>query len=286
MLSLIMQSRWDIALVKTVGPQLFHPRPAVDSSIVKLAPRSETALPRYSPEIFSQVVKQGFSRRRKQLHNNLSADKEQWPTICATLGLSESVRAEELELEEWVELSNHLEPHPCHDLPPSAEEQLDFVDENDVVLGQMNRRAIHEEKKLHRAVHVFITNRRGELYLQLRSAFKDRHAGKWDSSASGHVDPGESYMDCAIRESEEEIWIHPKTEFKNIARLEASDLTDQEFIEVFHTESNQKIKVHTSEIHSGRFFPIDLIKLWIEQRPEDFATGFITCFKASLDQLA
>ncbi|MDF1812853.1 MAG: 16S rRNA (adenine(1518)-N(6)/adenine(1519)-N(6))-dimethyltransferase RsmA [Verrucomicrobiales bacterium] len=279
MISLVMQTRWDIARIKTVGPALFHPRPEVDSTIIKMTPRSEATLPRYCPEVFVQTVKQGFSQRRKQLHNNLPVERERWDAICSSLGLKESIRAEELDLEQWVKLSSEIERHPCHSLPPSAEEELDFVDENDNVLGQMARREIHAQKKLHRAVHVFLLNKAGELYLQLRSAFKDTHPGKWDSSASGHVDPGESYLDCAIRESWEEVWTRPKGDFKKFVKISASEKTDLEFIEVFEAEAAGKIKVHTSEIHSGRFFPVQQIEEWIAERPEDFATGFRTCFQ-------
>lgn len=280
LISVLVQSRWDITGLRTIGPGPFYPRPEIDSKILKLSPRSEKNLPRHCPEVLAQTVKQGFAKRRKQLHNNLPVERERWTQICEKLGFSETIRAETLDLEQWVNLSNEIEPHPCHGLPPSAGEPLDFVDESDVVIGQMPRKAIHAEKKLHRAVHVFLTNKRGELYLQLRSAFKDTHPGKWDSSASGHVDPGESYRDCAIRETWEEVWTRAKGDFTRVVRLPASELTDLEFIEVFHAEVSGKIRVHTSEIHSGRFFQVEEIEKWIEQRPQDFATGFMTCFKA------
>ena len=34
---------------------------------------------------------------------------------------------------------------------------------------------------------------------------KDTFPGAWDSSSSGHVDSGEDYDDCAVRELREEL---------------------------------------------------------------------------------
>ncbi len=37
-LTLMLQERWRISKLRTVGPELFHPRPAVDSTIVRFDP--------------------------------------------------------------------------------------------------------------------------------------------------------------------------------------------------------------------------------------------------------
>jgi len=280
-IGLMLQERWRPTMLKTVGPAIFHPRPAVDSSIVRFDPRPVDDLPLHSGEGFSSVVKQGFSRRRKQLHNNLPFEAEEWEEICEKLELKPSVRAEELTLEQWVSLSELLDPHPCAALPPPATESLDVVNENDEMIDTRPRGEIHEKGLLHRAVHIFLLNRTGnEIYLQKRSHLKDTHAGKWDSSASGHVDPGESYYDCALREMWEEVWVKPKDEVKRVARIEASADTDQEFIEVFVAEAKGSIRVHGKEVDCGRFFPVEVVERWVEDRPQDFATGFRTCFRA------
>ncbi|MEO0416910.1 MAG: 16S rRNA (adenine(1518)-N(6)/adenine(1519)-N(6))-dimethyltransferase RsmA, partial [Verrucomicrobiota bacterium] len=157
-LSLLLQHRWEIFNLKTIGPSVFHPRPEIDSSILKFIPRSETSLPDHSPEAFVNVVKQGFSQRRKQLHNNLPIDRSSWDEVASKLGLSKSSRAEELALEDWLRLSSEVHPHPCADLPPSAEELLDVVNERDEVVEQRKRCEIHAEGLTHRAVHVFLFN--------------------------------------------------------------------------------------------------------------------------------
>src|SRR5688572_8223773 len=86
-----------------------------------------------------------------------------------------------------------------------AEEIFDIVDEHDQVIGQKPRRLVHQEGDRHRAIHVLVFNRKGEVFLQKRSMSKDTFPGAWDSSASGHLDCGEDYDACAIRELREEI---------------------------------------------------------------------------------
>ncbi len=165
-LSLMLQERWEVAHLKTVGPGPFQPQPEVDSTIVRFDPRKADALPLHCTESFRKLVKQGFSQRRKQLHNNLAASSEDWKAACEKLELAHSVRAEELTLGQWVRLSNELEPHPCADLPPSVTESLEVVSAEDEVIELRPRQEIHQEKLLHRAVHIFLLNRGGELYLQ------------------------------------------------------------------------------------------------------------------------
>jgi len=84
-------------------------------------------------------------------------------------------------------------------------EWLDIVDKNDVKTGVADRSTIHRKGHLHRSVHVFVLDSRERLYLQKRAMIKEEQPGKWDSSASGHVESNESYEDAAARELEEEL---------------------------------------------------------------------------------
>src|SRR5712671_4334508 len=86
-----------------------------------------------------------------------------------------------------------------------SEDIFDLVNERDEVIGQAPRQEVHARGLWHRAVHVLVFNARGEVFLQKRSMKKDIAAGKWDSSSSGHLDSGEDYDACAVRELREEI---------------------------------------------------------------------------------
>src|SRR5258707_11287088 len=85
------------------------------------------------------------------------------------------------------------------------EEIFDVVNERDEVLAQKPRNEVHRLGLMHRATHVLVFNSRGQVFLQKRSMTKDRQPGLWDSSASGHVDSGEDYDACVVRELREEL---------------------------------------------------------------------------------
>src|SRR5580692_2637126 len=85
------------------------------------------------------------------------------------------------------------------------DELFDIVNARDEIIGRAPRHEVHARGLWHRAVHVLVFNARGEVFLQKRSVLKDTAKGKWDSSSSGHVDTGETYDACAVRELREEI---------------------------------------------------------------------------------
>ena len=79
-------------------------------------------------------------------------------------------------------------------------EILTVVDEYDRVIGARRRDEIHRLGLRHRASHVLVFDLEGRLFLQRRGLHKDNNPGLWDSSVAGHVDDGESYDQCCMRE--------------------------------------------------------------------------------------
>ena len=67
-----------------------------------------------------------------------------------------------------------------------SQELLDVVDENDLIIGVKTRGEIHARGLMHRATHILVFNRQGDLFIQKRSMNKDNDPGLWDSSAAGH----------------------------------------------------------------------------------------------------
>ena len=195
------------------------------------------------------------------------------------LGVPLTVRAEELSLAQWVDVARWYEQRHETDRGQKATEMFDVVNERNEVIGQTPRGEVHAKGLLHRAVHVFVFNKRGEVYLQKRSHLKDVHPLVWDSSAAGHLDVGESYATCALREVKEELGIEvPST--RKIADVPATEKTGWEFVELHAAEHNGPMRFAPDEIEIGEWFSPADVSTWISARPQDFATGFIECWHA------
>jgi isopentenyl-diphosphate delta-isomerase type 1 len=151
---------------------------------------------------------------------------------------------------------------------------FDVVDLNDNILRQEPRAVVHREKLLHRAIHVFVFNQAGQLYLQRRSMTKDTAPGKWVSSCSGHVDTGEDYDDAAPRELSEEIGLHDPINLKRIFKETPCKQTGYEFVWVYTCESEGPFVLDPTEVMEGQWIDIKHLNNWLKERPRDFAWSF------------
>jgi isopentenyl-diphosphate delta-isomerase len=142
-----------------------------------------------------------------------------------------------------------------------SREMLEVVDASDQVLGLMSRAEIHRRKLTHRSAHVFLLDESGRLYLQLRSPAKDQYPGHWDSSAAGHVDPGESYRACAERELREELGL--EAELTEVLRVPAQPRTAFEHSVLFQAVTENRPRPDPAEISDGAFFPRDEVRRMI-----------------------
>jgi isopentenyldiphosphate isomerase len=165
-----------------------------------------------------------------------------------------------------------------------SEEIFDIVNERDEVVGQNLRREVHRLGLKHRAVHVLVFNARGEVFLQKRSMKKDIAAGKWDSSASGHLDTGEDYDACAVREVREEIGLRLTQPLMRLFKIDARKETGWEFCWIYRCESEGPFQLHPDEIETGGWFAPEKVSGWIVERPQDFATAFVLIWKLFLAQ--
>ena len=119
-LSVRMAACASVKKLLDLGPQHFHPRPKVDSQVVKITffpkPERAAALSAYDHLPFKNIVDAAFQQRRKTLINALSssrlveADKKMIEGALKKLGLDSRIRGERLSVEDFVALTKYLQP--------------------------------------------------------------------------------------------------------------------------------------------------------------------------------
>lgn len=97
-------------IVTRVPAGAFAPAPRVDSAVLRLETRPAPVAAVADEALLFRVAKAGFSQRRKQLRNALSAGlgipPEQAEAALTSAGVDPKRRAETLSLEEWAALAN------------------------------------------------------------------------------------------------------------------------------------------------------------------------------------
>ncbi len=95
-----------------VGKSHFDPPPKVDSAILTVKHITKDRQDRVGRENFFQVVKAGFRSKRKMLLGNLAdglhVSRETIASVYSTLHIHPQVRAEDVPLETWLALTEHL----------------------------------------------------------------------------------------------------------------------------------------------------------------------------------
>jgi len=160
-----------------------------------------------------------------------------------------------------------------------SDEIFDVVNALDEVVGCATRSEVHATGLMHRAVHVLVFNRKGEVFLQKRSMTKDKSPGLWDSSASGHVDSGEDYEACAVRELREEIGLLLAQPPQRLFKLAACEATDQEHVWVYQCTADGPFQLNAQEIDCGEWLKPTEVTMRIDRRPQDFASAFVVIWR-------
>ena len=115
--------------------------------------------------------------------------------------------------------------------------------------------------------------------MQKRSLTKDTFPGAWDSSASGHVDSGEDYDACAVRELREELgWSAPSPP-RLLFKIAACAETGREFVQAYCCQSEGPFTLHPEEIERGGWFTSGEVDNWLARSPRDFAPAFALIWK-------
>lgn len=105
-LGITLEAMGHCRTIRRVPPAAFHPRPRVDSALLEIRIEGRTSLP--ADGAWRKLVSSAFSQRRKTFANNLWSSlgipREETVKVLASKGLKDTVRAEEIETADWLDL--------------------------------------------------------------------------------------------------------------------------------------------------------------------------------------
>jgi 16S rRNA (adenine1518-N6/adenine1519-N6)-dimethyltransferase len=110
-----LQAQCRVRMLKKLPPTVFWPRPQVDSAIMRIEPAADLREKIGDRDFYHDFIRRVFQQRRKLLRSALvgmyrkELGKEGIDAVLAESGLGESVRAEELEVPQLVELSRRFQ---------------------------------------------------------------------------------------------------------------------------------------------------------------------------------
>lgn len=121
-LTVLLNSCASIKKLMELGPGQFHPKPKVDSVVVRITfnplPTEVEQLPIFDRKLFKKIVKSAFQQRRKTLLNALSSnpllpyDKVKVKTALATAEIDSKIRAEKTHHSRLCKTDKYLFPTP------------------------------------------------------------------------------------------------------------------------------------------------------------------------------
>ena len=160
-------------------------------------------------------------------------------------------------------------------------EYVILVNENDEVVGTMEKMEAHQRGLLHRAFSIFIFNKKGEMMLQQRSLDKYHSPGLWTNACCSHPRPGESTMDAAKRRLVEELGF--STELKKVFDFTyksafENGLTEHEFDHVYVGTFESDIQPNINEVMDLKFRSLEEIRADLAIRPAAYTSWFHIAF--------
>tara|TARA_Y100000310_G_scaffold342287_1_gene444866 strand:+ start:3104 stop:3610 length:507 start_codon:yes stop_codon:yes gene_type:complete len=154
-----------------------------------------------------------------------------------------------------------------------------WVNEKDEILGEIPREKAHKEGQLHRIAAVYLTNDKNEILVQERA--------DWglDHSAAGHVDPGESYLETAKRELQEEIGVSG-VELKEVGKTVSDELILDDRKHKMHQFMLFECEADPGELDKGevnRVFWSNPLEVWKDMQKSEQEKKYRKGFEATLE---
>lgn len=154
----------------------------------------------------------------------------------------------------------------------NGQEKIQLVDANDNVIGEKWRDELTNDD-CWRIISLWITNPRGEVLLQQRAFDKKVAPGVWTAAVEGTVDYGDSYVNTAAREAEEEVGLYD-LQLQKAGKYYGpwggfGKRQCQGYTAVF-SDDPASIKIQESEVNDIRWLSLQQIKQLYQNTPELF----------------
>ena len=159
------------------------------------------------------------------------------------------------------------------------EEFLDILDTDGKKTGESKSYDdAHHSGFIHRTVHVWFLSSKNELLLQKRSANKRAYPNHWDISAAGHISAGQTSLEAAKRETQEELGLTLSDSiFDYLSSVEEhivlnnGTYVNNELQDVYLVHSDvvlSELKLPADEVSEVRWIGIEEFKLWVKGEGE------------------
>ncbi len=156
-----------------------------------------------------------------------------------------------------------------------------LVNENDEVLGEMEKMEAHRKGVLHRAISVLVFNSKGEWLLQQRAGIKYHSGLLWSNTTCTHPMSGEETIDAAHRRLMEEMGMKSPLKkafsFQYKAELDG-DMIEHELDHVFIGESDNVPEINKEEVENYKYISTEQLQSHMDSSPDEFTEWFKILF--------
>jgi isopentenyldiphosphate isomerase len=136
----------------------------------------------------------------------------------------------------------------------AAEELVDVIDEQGRTVSTVTRREMRARRLPHRCCYLLVFNRRGELFVHLRTATKDVFPSHWDVTVGGVLAAGEAFDQGAVREGREELGVELAPEPLFLHRYADAATIVQGM--VYRAVHDGPFQLQAEEVVQGEFLPV------------------------------
>ncbi|GAC1501681.1 MAG: hypothetical protein NVS1B10_06000 [Candidatus Saccharimonadales bacterium] len=157
-----------------------------------------------------------------------------------------------------------------------------YVDAADRVIGSGTKLNAMKKGIVFRISRVTLQNSKGEFLIQKRS-LKAPLPNRWDQTAAGHVDVGETYLEAAHRELKEEMGITAvklkfMTKYYTVEHDEK--LTKKRFNALYLGRYDGNVSIDNDEVADYRWISLSDLRADMVTNPSNFTEGFINAIAA------